>query len=533
MRALLIKSLQGLLICVCDWAAYKLLKSLDDPSYLLAAIIFIAAGLGVLSWALYDKECPQSLAHRLSTVISYVAITVAYIAMALFCLPFVAAPIWLIFQAVISFPAIGLTILSLIIVSISSYFLLKRAINHNSDFNIIAGLRISTTLLLGTLVVAIISLPIAAFCAWTNIDYLTVPLTQYQVKSTIVLGIGSVGVLGIAVAIYEYLLKNRNIIIYTKERYLIFLRSFNYQEQSDRLNVALSKLNLPILKIGDPRGLNPNGIGDVFYLPSSNWKKQLEYYIQRAQMIVCAIDGTEGVAWEILTHSELSEKFVYHIPARESIEGFLRHCNRDSHKFHTALHDILQSILQHETTDISTFIIRNGVGYGGSLEMVMAVIAGENSIERLKQIIPDKVLDAGAVTATDMQNRPADKTAPIITPAFVTIMDFFRKWPRFIWNGLKKTFSYIAFVIIGPLWIITPFLFATAAVIVIFDPNIFYLDWDKSTILGIKENILAGTIALLIAGPYVIRRIIYFTPLLTFLINLIKAGLSNLHRKTD
>ena len=55
------------------------------------------------------------------------------------------------------------------------------------------------------------------------------------------------------------------------------------------------------------------------FLPSSNWKKHLDYYIYKAFSVISVVDDTQGVVWEMFHHSEYYHKIVFYVDSSEKL----------------------------------------------------------------------------------------------------------------------------------------------------------------------------------------------------------------------
>lgn len=104
--------------------------------------------------------------------------------------------------------------------------------------------------------------------------------------------------------------KRKQFLFFSKKKYILFLRSFGIDPNIE--NIILSFISegdeTKILKIANPLENTKNS----FYIPSEKWKKHVSYYISRAEKVICVIDNTEGVRWEIVNHLEYADKFWYY-----------------------------------------------------------------------------------------------------------------------------------------------------------------------------------------------------------------------------
>lgn len=123
-----------------------------------------------------------------------------------------------------------------------------------------------------------------------------------------------------------YCRKNLNFLLYGENNYYLYLRSFQYDEKEDYLMSLLPGGGKQIMKIGNPSSLqlkkilsNRSKSYDVLYLPSSNWQKHLDYYINKAYSIISVVDDTQGVIWEMFQHPEYYDKIVFYVDSNEKL----------------------------------------------------------------------------------------------------------------------------------------------------------------------------------------------------------------------
>lgn len=123
--------------------------------------------------------------------------------------------------------------------------------------------------------------------------------------------------------LYRFL-NNINLIVYEKKSFILYLRSFISDNNQTSILKGLALPGLPVLKIGNPSVLLQQGHGDILYLPTLSWKRQVSYYVAKAKYIICTLDSTDGVAWEIFEHQEFLDKFIYHFCNKETLSSILR-----------------------------------------------------------------------------------------------------------------------------------------------------------------------------------------------------------------
>lgn len=110
-----------------------------------------------------------------------------------------------------------------------------------------------------------------------------------------------------------YLLYNdviKGIFTFAKFRYVLFLRAFKDDESILNLyKVPMFFNNIPLMKIGDPHKSESKNINE-HWLPLSNWKFFLKFYISRARAIITIVSSTDGLTWEIKQNIKYLNKCI-------------------------------------------------------------------------------------------------------------------------------------------------------------------------------------------------------------------------------
>jgi hypothetical protein len=127
-----------------------------------------------------------------------------------------------------------------------------------------------------------------------------------------------------------------------KIKYNFFLRPFykdSYLEIDDEIKKyfpdELVEIANPITKYG-----NESFKGSSFFLPVKDWKRELEYYIRRANLVFCCIGHSDGVKWEMFEHDDQLHKFIFYnegIVSCDSIIESVRASNYASSKVYNVL----------------------------------------------------------------------------------------------------------------------------------------------------------------------------------------------------
>lgn len=94
-------------------------------------------------------------------------------------------------------------------------------------------------------------------------------------------------------------------------RYVLFLRSFKDDNYAQSLYNEISKsVNyIPLIKIGNPEKSESENINE-HYLPLSNWKFFLKYYISKAKAIITVVSSTNGLIWEMTQNMKYLNKSI-------------------------------------------------------------------------------------------------------------------------------------------------------------------------------------------------------------------------------
>ena len=120
--------------------------------------------------------------------------------------------------------------------------------------------------------------------------------------------------------------------IVPKRNFVLYLRRFGNEISSDIEDEIATKFGPDaVLRIGDPTTQDGGNItfkGLTFFLPTKNWKPVVRYYMTRAKLIVCKIDTSEGLVWEMFEHATLRCKTVYCINRETDLASCLELYNR-------------------------------------------------------------------------------------------------------------------------------------------------------------------------------------------------------------
>lgn len=136
---------------------------------------------------------------------------------------------------------------------------------------------------------------------WSNLFFSCVILILCNVKMFASSNSDPMGMTSLVLTVYSCyvlyrFLNNINLIVYEKKSFILYLRSFKSDNNQTSILKGLALPGLPVLKIGNPSVLLQQGHGDILYLPTLSWKRQVSYYVAKAKYIICTLDSTDGVS---------------------------------------------------------------------------------------------------------------------------------------------------------------------------------------------------------------------------------------------
>lgn len=319
-------------------------------------------GFGMMSLFGFDKNETHPIINKLIKVIS---ISILYVGAFLFFLPIIILPVMLGLITIITrtysnnYPIFVLLecVFTIVIVTYISIIVL---IKFTQKYRFIASLRI--LFICSSLLLCVLYLVsgISSLSA-TDEEYIWIGLL-FNVMTLFIVG--------------WLMFKELYFIVYDKKQYLLYLRSFQFDRNEIEVAGYLNVVGLPVMKIGNPNTFFPKGAGDVFYLPTVNWKKQLNYYIDRAKYIFSVVDMTEGVLWEMFEHQEQSDKFVYYISNSENLRVLLKRIPKQRK---TILMECIEVLSNIPSINRCAFHIRDGKCYYSDPETILKMmVCSEN-----------------------------------------------------------------------------------------------------------------------------------------------------------
>jgi len=113
----------------------------------------------------------------------------------------------------------------------------------------------------------------------------------------------------------------KGILTFAVNKYVLYLRAFKSDDDILYNKVAESIDKMPLMRIGNPNKEESEDTNE-HWLPMSNWKFFLKFYIARAKAIVIAISLTEGVIWEVVQNMKHLNKCIIYFSSHNELVEF-------------------------------------------------------------------------------------------------------------------------------------------------------------------------------------------------------------------
>ncbi len=128
--------------------------------------------------------------------------------------------------------------------------------------------------------------------------------------------------------------RTRDLVYYVtipKRKYNLYLRAFFMdqileidKEIKANFTDELVEIANPVTEYGNQRFRGKN-----LFLATKNWKKEVSYYIKRANIVFCCVGTGEGVLWEMFEHNQEIEKYICYVPNHVDVSAILKAVNSD------------------------------------------------------------------------------------------------------------------------------------------------------------------------------------------------------------
>lgn len=147
-----------------------------------------------------------------------------------------------------------------------------------------------------------------------------------------------------------------------KIKYNFFLRPF-YKDSCLEIDDEIKKY-FPdeLVEIANPITKYGNGSfnGSSFFLPVKDWKRELEYYIRRANLVFCYIGHSDGVKWEMFEHDEQLHKFIFYNDGIVSCDNIIESV-RASNYASSKVYNVLCKMAKIDIKGGYYFIVRDNI----------------------------------------------------------------------------------------------------------------------------------------------------------------------------
>lgn len=147
-----------------------------------------------------------------------------------------------------------------------------------------------------------------------------------------------------------------------KIKYNLFLRSFNMDENISIDKEIKSNFSNELIEIANPFTYrNHSFSGKDFFLPTKSWKRELSYYIRKANFVFCYIGNSDGIIWEMFKNNQDAEKFIYYLSNDISLNTIITKARKEYHN--SRMYQIFRQLIKIEKKSPFYFIIRNNICY--------------------------------------------------------------------------------------------------------------------------------------------------------------------------
>lgn len=175
----------------------------------------------------------------------------------------------------------------------------------------------------------------------------------------------------------------KGILSFAQFKYVLFLRAFKDDDNIATLYNTISQSinNIPLMKIGDPSKNESKDIHE-HWLPLSNWKFFLKFYIVRAKAIVIVASSTEGVIWEVMQNIKyLNKCIIYFASPFDLNELKKRLLGLNDNSLNVLIYSI-EKVLKNREYE-NAFVVQNNKIYIGEVSILIESIL-QNNFENLK-----------------------------------------------------------------------------------------------------------------------------------------------------
>ena len=219
---------------------------------------------------------------------------------------------------------------------------------------------------------------------WAKITFSTEDYTENLILDNPI----KVGLMLIAYLSLGLLNDRRDIVYYVtipKFRYNLYLRSF-FMDESIQIGEEI-KANFAgeLVEIADPTTEfgNRGFVGIDLFLTTKNWKREVSYYIKRANLVFCCVGIGKGVLWEMFEHDREVEKYIYYVNDRCVLQDIVESCSPNY--INNRVGQAIKRLLEVDSESPFYFIIRDTMCYySKELSYIAELIKTGNGSAELK-----------------------------------------------------------------------------------------------------------------------------------------------------
>ena len=182
----------------------------------------------------------------------------------------------------------------------------------------------------------------------------------------------------------------KGILTFAVNKYVLYLRAFKSDDDILYNKVAKSIDKMPLMRIGNPNKEESEDTNE-HWLPMSNWKFFLKFYIARAKAIVIAISLTEGVIWEVVQNMKHLNKCIIYFSSYNELAEFKEKLMLINNGNLDLIIQAIENVTKIEGYENSIVINNNTIFLGDVCSLTNAVL--KNDFRDIKQINIAKILN--------------------------------------------------------------------------------------------------------------------------------------------
>lgn len=185
-------------------------------------------------------------------------------------------------------------------------------------------------------------------------------------------------VLGVVLLCKIFLNKKAYYSVVPYKKFNFFLRPF-YMDNSLFVDYTIKQyFNDELIEIADPNTSQANSgfLGYQLFLSTSKWKREVSYYINRANIVFCCVGLSDGVLWEMFENDTMITKYIFIVKNKSDVNSIVASIHADKQKRSI----VYQSLLKLQNIEVDSpyyFVIREDVCYYSSnMEVIKKLMDG-------------------------------------------------------------------------------------------------------------------------------------------------------------